>query len=266
MPPYFIFGGWSKGIMYASKTVGLICAYYWCFPWGRAHGRAVSFALFLAHIYLSCVSASVAPWYVPNVTFLSIVVLGQIAQQVTAFVQPETNSVNNSVVMMWNKVFAVCGGGLLFASLIMTFLVGYQLKLQQEIIEHGNRKLIGLWLRENAGSPKDTVFLECLGYIGYFSNLKMYDMPGLSSGEVVAARRRLGSNNYSGVIQLLSPDWLVLRRLEAERIKRSLPFLLSKRYQLVKKYNVADRIDGYNFIPGRNYLQYDELFFVYKRI
>ena len=52
------------------------------------------------------------------------------------------------------------------------------MRLQQAIIEDGSRRAVGLWLRQNAG-PGDTVFLESLGYIGYFSNLKTYDFPGL---------------------------------------------------------------------------------------
>ena len=34
--------------------------------------------------------------------------------------------------------------------------------------------------------------MECLGYIGFFSGLKTLDIPGMSSPEVVASRRKLG--------------------------------------------------------------------------
>ena len=78
--------------------------------------------------------------------------------------------------------------------------------------------------------PTDTVFLEPLGYIGFYSNLKMLDYPGLSSPEVVAARRRASARDYPGcwpeLIIDLSPTWLVLRSYEAKAINEHTPELL----------------------------------------
>ncbi len=71
-------------------------------------------------------------------------------------------------------------------------MAAYQLKWQQQLIERNNREAIGLWLKENSESPKDTVFLEPLGCIGFYSNLKMLVFPGLSSPEMIAARRKVG--------------------------------------------------------------------------
>ena len=89
----------------------------------------------------------------------------------------------------------------------------YQLKLQQNIIENGNRKEIGLWLKDHA-TPNDTVFLEPLGYIGFYSQLKMLDFPGLSSQEVLSARKKLQTDRYAKLINELRPNWLVLRPRE----------------------------------------------------
>ena len=69
-------------------------------------------------------------------------------------------------------VFVTCQLGL-------TVCVAREAQLQQRLIEDGVRRPIGLWLRAHAASPQDTVFLEPLGYIGYFSGLKMLDHPGL---------------------------------------------------------------------------------------
>ena len=55
-----------------------------------------------------------------------------------------------------------------------------ELRAQQTLVENGLRRPIGEWLRANA-APGDTVFMEPLGHIGYFSGLKTYDFPGLSS-------------------------------------------------------------------------------------
>lgn len=260
MPPYFRNGGWSSGIWFVSRVLGLMTAYYWLLPKGRPDGRAISFALFLAHFYLTELAAYVAPWYVPNVTFLSIIVLGQIVQQLLSsapgFIAPTA----------WTRTVKTVGAAIIFGSFLMTVLVGYQLKLQQEIIELGNRKQIGLWLRENAQSKNDTVFLECLGYIGFYSGLKMYDMPGMSSRETVAAQRQTGSRSYAGVIGLLLPDWLVLRPREALEIQQLQPELLASHYRLAKIFDVSDRIMAHKFLPGRPYLQYDQTFAVYRRI
>ena len=46
-------------------------------------------------------------------------------------------------------------------------------------IEMGNRVPVGLWLREH-GQPQETVYTEPLGYIGYFSGMRMIDWPGSS--------------------------------------------------------------------------------------
>ena len=64
--------------------------------------------------------------------------------------------------------------------------------VQQSVIEDGLRQPIGLWLRDHAKTPHDSVMLEPLGYIGYYSGLKMLDYPGLASKEMVAARKRFG--------------------------------------------------------------------------
>ena len=50
------------------------------------------------------------------------------------------------------------------------------MKIQQAEIEMGTRAKVGTWLREHS-QPGDTVFLEPLGYIGYFSGLRMHDFP-----------------------------------------------------------------------------------------
>jgi hypothetical protein len=52
--------------------------------------------------------------------------------------------------------------------------VARQVAAQQTLIEEGTRRKIGEWLHDQA-APGDTVFMEPLGYIGFFSGLKTYD-------------------------------------------------------------------------------------------
>jgi hypothetical protein len=82
-------------------------------------------------------------------------------------------------------------------------------QIQQKEVEYGNRMHIGLWLNEHV-RPGDTVFLDPLGYIGYFSCARMRDYPGLVSPAMVAAIRS-GPGDFTSTALALQPDWMVLR-------------------------------------------------------
>jgi hypothetical protein len=263
MPPNFYFGDWygnywgNLGFIY-SQPLALLCAFYWILPFARPSARAVSFTLMIAHIYLSFI-AGVFPWYMPSVVLLSIFVLAQIIQQVrnTNFYK-KARALRITIYAIASLVFVI--------NLSLTLASSYQLRLQQEIIENGNRKQIGLWLKEHAASSKDTVFLEPLGYIGYFSQLKMYDYPGLSSPEVIAARKKLGpqNRNFAELISELKPDWLVLRPHEIRDIHNEAPDLLTESYRISAVFDVSKKVKSYRFIPGRTYLLCDQYFAIFK--
>jgi hypothetical protein len=144
-------------------------------------------------------------------------------------------------------------------------LAAYELRIQQRVIEEGNRKEIGLWLARHSASKSETVFLEALGYIGYYSQLKMLDFPGLSSREVVEARKRLGSDNVSALIRELEPDWLVLRPEEIQFVKAADPALFNHLYVPVKIFDVSDRVGAFRWLPGRSYLMRDQTFTIFRR-
>ncbi len=92
--------------------------------------------------------------------------------------------------------------------MLYLFVAGtLQMKVQQEVIEFGNRADIGLWLNDHVG-PRETIFLEPVGYIGYYSNGNMLDYPGIVSPAVA---RISGSHSMEEAIESLEPDWLVLR-------------------------------------------------------
>ena len=141
----------------------------------------------------------------------------------------------------------------------------YQLRVQQREIEEGTRKQIGLWLRQHASSPADTVFLEPLGYIGFFSQLKMLDTPGLCAREVIAAEKKLKTTRLAKVIPELQPDWLVLRPAEADPIRKEAPGLLKEDFSEVKVFDASDRVASYHWLPGRGYLLFDQKFIVFRR-
>src|SRR5262249_39303564 len=137
------------------------------------------------------------------------------------------------------------------------------MKLHQAIIENGTRREIGLWLREHA-APSDTVLLEPLGYIGYFSGLKTYDVPGLSSREVVELERRWGRRPWGTLAAELRPEWLVVRPYEIAAIAQTHPHLLNEQYVRAHEFDVRDRI-AHLSIYGREYLYVDSVFIVFHR-
>lgn len=265
LPPYFSFGGWYEWAQPLGKYLALLCALYWCVPKATPAGRMVATAVFLGHFYLTHVAAYVAPWYMPSVTLLSIVVLGQIVQQLSAIVLAYGSNAARRFPANPRNALYLCFCSLVGLSLLMTLAVAYQMKLRQEIIELGMRKPIGLWLAAHANSSRDTVFLECLGVIGFYSQLKMYDFPGMSSPEVVSARRSLNTDAYAPLINYLHPDWLVLRPFEIDNINAAAPSLLASQYQIAQIFDVRDTIDAFHYLPGRTYFQVDQTFTIFKR-
>ena len=102
---------------------------------------------------------------------------------------------------------------------------------------------MGLWLRDHV-RPGDRVFLETIGYIGYASGARLDDYPGLTSPEIVAARRR-GLGFYDLIAERL-PAWVVLRDAEAAGMAATRPDLLA-RYALVRRFDDPEGHKGGDF-------------------
>jgi hypothetical protein len=105
--------------------------------------------------------------------------------------------------------------------------------------------------------------LEPLGYIGYFSGLKMLDVPGLSSREVVDAVRRFGLN-WAKIAEELRPTWMVLRDSEIASINAKSPQMLTEAYESVRVFDVRQHVEELH-IYGRPYLDFDSRFTVFHR-
>jgi hypothetical protein len=106
--------------------------------------------------------------------------------------------------------------------------------------------------------------LEPLGYIGYYSQLKMFDYPGLSSPEMVAARLKYGDNGII-LVNALEPRWVVLRPGELYSNDPALNKWFTDHYALAKVFNAEKQISDVQFLPGRPYLRFDQTFLVLKR-
>jgi len=250
MPSYFGSGGWPAWNVVVAWALMLAVFAALILPRMRAEARALSLAVIVGLFYVS--NTEMYPWYFPPVTFLAILTLGALSASFTAAL-PE--------IHRRNRIWLLPGMAVVLFSATLLAKSAWQMKWQQEVIEK-QRRDIGLWLRANRQSPNDTVFLEPLGYIGYFSQLKMFDYPGMSSPEVLAARRKVGEN-YADLIAALKPDWLVLRPREvmAYGLKYDPRFL--EHYTFAAVFDVRDKVNALRYLPGWNYLMFDETFLVY---
>jgi hypothetical protein len=159
----------------------------------------------------------------------------------------------------------VGGTALLVAFQLGLFVaVTMQLRAQQRIIEWGLRASIGRSLALTARSPQETVFLEPLGYIGFYSNLSMRDTPGLCAPDVVALRRQ-GLLSMPALAAALKTDWVVLRASEFAAFSAAEKTAFDRDYVLVKVHDVRPEIAAETWLPGRDFLLYDAWFGVWHR-
>jgi hypothetical protein len=198
----------------------------------------------------------VFPWYFVPWTALSAISLAFLADWAWALA---TNAMSR-----WARpaLMTVCVTTVVFEAMLLV-CVTWETRVQQRVIEDGGRKIIGEWLRANA-APGDRVFLEPLGYIGYYSHLKTYDYPGLSSWEVVTAIRE-GATTYPELIARLKPDWLVLRPVEIEE-QRLTQASMCTHYRIAKVIDHRRELKAIPFLPGRGWLEYDSQFVIFQRV
>jgi len=264
-PVYFEAGGWHYSVRVFAHYTGVVASLAWLLPLVSRRTRALSFACLLGHFYLTHVAYAPMPWYYPQIVLPGILALASLADDVERLRQMIASDGHAGAARALDRYARGLAGLTAGAVLVLFGLTVVQMRAQQREIEEGTRKQVGLWLRENARTPRDTVFLEPLGYIGYFSGLKMYDYPGLASPEVAYARRRLGREDWDLLIRVLQPDWLVLRPVEVTRIQARDPALLKEQYELTRRFDASQRLAGYRWLPGRGYLDVDSIYLVYQR-
>jgi len=79
-------------------------------------------------------------------------------------------------------------------------------------------KHLGIWLKEHAASDA-RVFLEPIGYVGWYSRLHIDDYIGLVSPTVISYREQFPGSNawFMAYLKDKRPDYLVLRNWEVPR-------------------------------------------------
>ncbi len=269
MPTCFFLGGWPNYLELFATLTAIIGAFSWLIPVVSPKTRAFSLAGFLSLYYLNYIPASKFAWYYPNAwIFLALAICFLLHDLARAVNWLQVNQPSPQWVIWGRRLLKVTPILLICVTTLTTLAVAFQMRTQRKVAEEQARIPLAMWLKEHARSEKDTVFIECLGYVGYFSNLKIYDYPGLSSPEVVKARIDTGHTDWGRwdlVIRHLKPDWIVLRPVEKTDIENKDPNLLTKAYTAVKEFDSSKELDGYRFLPGKPYVRYDTRFTVYKR-
>src|SRR5262249_10892918 len=256
LPIYYEMGGgegWYPGIVGWSRALGAAAAAYFLLPLPDRFGRACSLAFALFGVYFSYLNY-MFPWYAPPALVLALVALARGTSALVAARGPGRAVLRVAGLSVLSVV--VCERGAMYA------LTAYQMNVQTAEVEMGNRARIGGWLKKHV-RPGETVYVECVGYIGYFSGAHMLDWPGLVSPRVAKTARAGGYDFYS-VIKPLRPDWVVLRPWEAARLAGVAPGFFG-RYEPAASFDVNPKLAAYPYIPGRLYLTNDAAFTVYRR-
>jgi hypothetical protein len=236
-----------------SQGLGLFCALYWLVPVRDPVGRTASLCYALLCLYLAFL-AVVAPWYCPPVALCGLVVL---ALGVFTLSEVLMRSLRGSRAVSIPVLLGVCA-----EMACVLAITARQMKLQEKEVEMGNRAAIGRWLKTQV-QEHETVFLEPVGYIGYFSNAHIVDYPGLVSPQTVQLLKTHRATFFS-LIAELKPTWTVLRPWEVTAMLNTNPYFRDH-YDLVNVFDVAHRVKQYQTVPGWEYLMSDATFYIFKK-
>ena len=247
-PPYST-DSWPVAFGAAWRILARLAAFAWLAPVLPRYARAASFAAMIGAVYLFQILPY--PWYFGPWTMLGAISLAGVFQALARNATP----LRTSFVRIAAALVIVQTVGLQAAENVTAFF-------HQKYVENAGRKQIGLWLKEHA-QPGDRVFLEPLGYIGYFSGMKTLDYPGLSSREVSTLVHE-GRNSYPELIEALKPEWIVIRPYEYVYQHLDLVRDLAD-YDLVFTSDVLPQVNAVPILPARDRVQFDARFMVFQR-
>jgi hypothetical protein len=251
-------GGWPKRLHDVLASLELVAVLYWAVPTRDRLGRMASFAAFVIFGYLVWANlvTAYAPWYFPPVAFLSLFTL--------------VNAIATLAGAGRGRLVRGALGGLMMAGLllVMRFIFTRSLEplwLKQQVVENQNRREVGRWLREHVPAG-ERIYLEPLGYIGYYSRGRMLDWPGLVAPAVVAVRRRSGRTDFDWAdpVAALAPEWLVARPGEVARLRKEQPDAFAH-YEQAAVFNVTDLLVAAGPYTGSNMMLGDAVFIILHR-
>jgi len=104
-------------------------------------------------------------------------------------------------------------------------------------------KSLGEWLNHTS-RIHDTITTETLGYIGYYSKRKIYDIPGLANREIpVLIKNNWGEEPFEKVITSKKPNYLALREAKWNQLNAS----IKKQYKKLRHFQSPNN-HGPNYI------------------
>jgi hypothetical protein len=242
----------SSLVAHAGALAGGVASVYWLLPRGRAFGRVASLVTCFGVVYLAFMPQTY-PWYYPAVVVASLPALSALLSDLGAL-RRFSPALRRGAFATACLVTVVALGGPWREFVTVA-------RVMQRVSEDGNRRPLGLWLAANAGSV-DRVYLECPGYIGFYSGLEMLDYPGLVSPAVVSARERLG-DGFVVVGASLAPEWMVLRSAEIESFERRSAGWLARHYTLERSFDVSQELK--RAAPDQPGILHDATFHVLRR-
>jgi hypothetical protein len=255
-PIYAVFGGWPSWLIHPYALLcTVVCTAYWMIPSSDRLGRMASLLFCLTALYMSLVNygAFACPWYLPAVTVFGTFVLARAIHPIIQRMIPLSRA-SLGLSRVVQVYLVVCAVALLS-------LQTWQMRIQQREIEDNLRRPLGLYLQRVA-KPDQRIFLEPIGYIGYYSDRLIWDWPGLVCPEIVRMRKQLDVDRIE-ILPHLMPEWLVLRRQELE-LASQLRFP-NETYEIVREFDARPVLDAYGYIPGRGYIAGDVTYYVLKR-
>jgi hypothetical protein len=249
MPIYSWVGNWP--LFLQAGMLGISLFIIFSTIWIKDRACRLSGILYMGSIlYLVIMDASgmAFPWYyIPPAFFGTIYIV---------------RSIQVSIKHQRRPLFIHCTKYSILALFSVSFIGALrQIEFQQRVVENGVRKQVGIYLK-NAAQPSDSVYLEPIGYIGYFSGLKLLDYPGLVSPEVIAARQEKGLNSYE-LPSYFMPEWIVLRPSEYNIFSKHSS--VSDQYSIAQFISRREEVLNERFLPGKNYPLTDAAFFILKK-
>jgi hypothetical protein len=255
-------GSWPSWLHDAELLVELFAVLYWIVPSRDRMGRMASLVslVLLGYLTYTDLASQQCPWYFPPLGFMSLVTLASAIATIAEKIVGVALRCACAAAMVSGLLFFV--GFIFFSSLA-------PIRFKETVIDGGQRRQIGMWLKRHAG-PNETVYLEPLGYIGYYSGCRMADWPGLVSPEVVKIRNKIGPTKayftWREVAEALKPSWIVARPNESFYMQQS--DFLSQHYELMAVFDdrsAVDQLGAKGKAPGMHMVYSELTFGVYHR-
>ena len=252
-PSYFSPPTWPPYVFWFCLVMGILVFIYWTFFFLKDRFcRMLSLIFFFMSFYLSSIPVCYS-WYLPPVALIGIFVTISAVWLLPERFMKDKEQARRLSIFFYS--FMAVSFAMIFG------MMTYMEKIRQTVVEDGTRKQIGLWLKANT-AKNDRIYLECLGYIGYFAERKMLDYPGLATPEVTEILKT-HKRNFFTIPEILKPEWIVLRYFESEKFNRYKYF--REQYTQVAEFNSLGFSNLYGYVPGENNIYYDSWFIIYKR-